>query len=842
MISPISASSSSTSLSLSDRNRALPSLPSPSPSASSSSSGSSSRVSLVTADDENITITANRMSRLSLKGKQKSQEDLRLLAVSTHITELTYSISDIEARIFEIQELRHKSQAGDASSTSRVIDQSLAQLDERLQFVEDGVAAVAEAIGPAVEALKASPDGANGEEEMLLRKHAAMLAEWDAVQRESQTLREELREDKWLTVFRTVTEQADGMMTSLEKAVNRCQDFIDRVRRYGHDDGLSRSSSSVASISSDSVPSLEQFTALQEAYEAKKKHYMPATTKVLSIIDKGVQERVTKNGECLRRHAECTQRWQHIRGRITRTDKDMESIRKYFLSEDITPSESAGSSLSVTTNQTKSTFLTTSPPNGSQSGKSKTGSTISRATSPFRKLARKMKKGSKSPAPSVPTTPAIPKLDTLMLPTAPSSEPTRMLRHRSSLFNLLSKESSPLTPDRPGHKHSQSLTPDSSPLRVSDLNSSINQTLKINRPKWNSSTRVQDDETRNSTVKSRRMSNAGSYGFPDDQSPLASVTSTPYKRSVSRSSMASSRPWSPVTSSNSTAQSSNNQPLASLYRPPSRAQTPGLSAVSPRQRARTPSHIPRPSLTGGSHFRSISGSISPSHSGSSNWDDEGNSSLLQRALSPTGRQTPSGHPPRPPSRSMIPVPVPNVQVQGASRPSSVMSNYRPESSMSFRGSAMRAQTPEALRTTPRPSAVTPRLPPSSFHSGPRTPVRPPSRSGASTPSLDGKPVHIYVPANPRDPLDAEVAAVANHMAHGLLIERLDPPLRGAPREGEELRAQYAFSNALARKVVNCKLTTMARPGRDYTTRKVMCRVGGGWQDLPVYIMNRQAGI
>lgn len=166
--------------------------------------------------------------------------------------------------------------------------------------------------------------------------------------------------------------------------------------------------------------------------------------------------------------------------------------------------------------------------------------------------------------------------------------------------------------------------------------------------------------------------------------------------------------------------------------------------------------------------------------------------------------------------------------------------------MSFRGSGMHTQTPDTHRTTPRPSGATPRLPPSSFKdsSSPRTPVRPPSRSGAATPSMDGKPVHVYIPTNPRDPLDAEVAAVANHMAHGLLIERLDPPLRGAPREGEELRAQYAFSNALGRKVVNCKLTTMTRPGRDQatTTRKVMCRVGGGWQDLPVYIMNRQAGI
>ena len=61
------------------------------------------------------------------------------------------------------------------------------------------------------------------EEEAILRKHAALASDWDALQKEIQVLREELKEDKWLTVFRTVTDQADGMMSSLEKAVNRCQ-------------------------------------------------------------------------------------------------------------------------------------------------------------------------------------------------------------------------------------------------------------------------------------------------------------------------------------------------------------------------------------------------------------------------------------------------------------------------------------------------------------------------------------------------------------------------------------------------------------------------------------------
>lgn len=91
-------------------------------------------------------------------------------------------------------------------------------------------------------------------------------------------------------------------------------------------------------------------------------------------------------------------------------------------------------------------------------------------------------------------------------------------------------------------------------------------------------------------------------------------------------------------------------------------------------------------------------------------------------------------------------------------------------------------------------------------------------------------MHEYVPGNLKDPLDVEVAVVVNSIAHGLLVERIDPPLRKIPREGEEIKAQYAFSNALSRKIVACRLTTLTRPGKtagDTTTKKVMCRVGGG---------------
>ena len=66
---------------------------------------------------------------------------------------------------------------------------------------------------------------------------------------------------------------------------------------------------------------------------------MPATSKVLSIIDKGVRDRVTKNGETLRRHAESAQRWKNLRDRISRTDAEMESVRRLLLNSDSAPSE-----------------------------------------------------------------------------------------------------------------------------------------------------------------------------------------------------------------------------------------------------------------------------------------------------------------------------------------------------------------------------------------------------------------------------------------------------------------------------------------------------------------------
>lgn len=136
-----------------------------------------------------------------------------------------YCSPDIE--FSEIQELRHKSQSSnDSAGTTGIIDQSLMNLNERLESVGKGLKTVNGLIEPLMQSSPTPTPSQNGESSetaAILRKHAALLTEWEGVQDESDVLREELKEDKWLTVFRTVTDQADGMMSSLEKAVNRCQ-------------------------------------------------------------------------------------------------------------------------------------------------------------------------------------------------------------------------------------------------------------------------------------------------------------------------------------------------------------------------------------------------------------------------------------------------------------------------------------------------------------------------------------------------------------------------------------------------------------------------------------------
>ncbi|KAI6114875.1 hypothetical protein EDD16DRAFT_1597438 [Pisolithus croceorrhizus] len=683
------------------------------------SSASSSSVSIsLTAETKNVTITASRSLAPKQNGKRKSQEDIRLLAILTHITELSYSLSDIQT---QIQELRHKPQSDggvDATVTAE-IDNALMSMTDRLEAIDRGLKTVNESIAP-YQPVGGGQLGETSELTVVLRKHAALLREWDAVQQETEELQQELKEDKWITVFRTVTEQADGMMASLEKAVNKCQDFIRQVYKRG---GESASRLSCSSLRSEKSPiSLETFHTLLGSFNAKKEHYVPATTKVLAIMDNGVRNRVTKNGEALRRHTEAAKRWRLLQERMDRTEREMENVRKILVSADQALSE-AGSSSGNTANG----YLAT-PPSGSLKGRTTERSSLSRSMSPLKKLAKRLTGSMKSPA------------------TPPDSLPVS----RASSQSLQSQ--TPLEPRKRLFAAAFISRPD-----ALDANVTIKQ--KSAKQPWNASTKVESEA-------------------------LATVKPTPSKRPTAKSLQLERLVATvvTVTSSISTAPSNPSiPPLPIPYRPPSRAQTPGLG-TTPRPRPRTPSGIPVPALS--QHGRSVSAR----HPGADDDTEEAELTLMQRAFSPALTQstsspgtrsalrsgTPSGSrvpPPRPPSRSRIPLP--SVHVFGVSA--------SPLDASRITGLSFRAQTPESTLKT-RAQQV--RLPPSSYRdtSSTRTPSRPGSRAGAHTPNLDSH------------------------------------------QQGKLLHAALRLSR-----------DQVVETSGETTTKKVMCRVGA-------YMLNRQAGL
>ena len=121
---------------------------------------------------------------------------------------------------------------------------------------------------------------------------------WMVLERDAQGLRQELGEDRWVLVFRNAGRQAQKLCESVERSIGKLQEAIDVGMQHGNPPLLAKK---------------------VEAYEAKKSHYGPAIRKVLGIIEKGVTDRQTVNGEILRVHSETKSRWQDI-------EKDMKNI------------------------------------------------------------------------------------------------------------------------------------------------------------------------------------------------------------------------------------------------------------------------------------------------------------------------------------------------------------------------------------------------------------------------------------------------------------------------------------------------------------------------------------
>ena len=139
----------------------------------------------------------------------------------------------------------------------------------------------------------------------LESRRKSLEKKWSALEGDAQGLRQELGEDRWVLVFRNAGRQAQKLCESVERSISKLQESIDIGTQHSNPPILAKK---------------------VEAYEAKKSHYGPAIKKVLAIIEKGVTDRQTVNGEILRVHVDTKTRWQNIETDMKNMDLALDDL------------------------------------------------------------------------------------------------------------------------------------------------------------------------------------------------------------------------------------------------------------------------------------------------------------------------------------------------------------------------------------------------------------------------------------------------------------------------------------------------------------------------------------
>lgn len=140
----------------------------------------------------------------------------------------------------------------------------------------------------------------------LEMRRSGLDASYKKLEKDAESLRKELGEDRWVIVFRGAGRQAEKMLESIERSMAKLKEAVD------------------SGMQLTNVPMLAKKL---ESYDAKKTHYGPAVERVLSIIDKGVRDRLTVNGEILRLDTELQARYTSLKEQIKEMDAIVEEIQ-----------------------------------------------------------------------------------------------------------------------------------------------------------------------------------------------------------------------------------------------------------------------------------------------------------------------------------------------------------------------------------------------------------------------------------------------------------------------------------------------------------------------------------
>lgn len=336
--------------------------------------------------------------------------------------------------------------------------------------------------------------------EELENRSEGLETGWKKLERDAESLRQELAEDRWVLLFRNAGRQAQKMCESVEHSLSKLQQAIDTGAQHCNPPVLAKK---------------------VEHYENKKLHYGAAIQRVVSIIDKALQHRLTVNGEVLRLRSVMQARWTKLEAEMKDMDLALEDLN-------LSKSQQLRDSVSSMVSNDRSTF-------GSVDQTPASSPASSVAVGPSRGIKHQ---------PSIPGLDAASRRSSVM--SSVTSRPSNEKRYSSLPIGSTGTSQLPRKASTPRSMALNGTPPNSSPTTSyysatptrGGQTPRTGMTLSDGRPRWNSSSRVEYIEFK--PLSPTTPSNNRRSSLPQ-RSPLSSSThsSIPLPSPLSRESFSS---------------------------------------------------------------------------------------------------------------------------------------------------------------------------------------------------------------------------------------------------------------------------------------------------------------
>jgi hypothetical protein len=142
--------------------------------------------------------------------------------------------------------------------------------------------------------------------EELKDRQTSLERTYSSLQNDAESLRMEIGEDKWVLIFRSAARKNQKMYESVERIVIKLKSAVEAGLHLNNPATMGK---------------------LIESYDSKKVHYGRAIEQVLFIIENGVKDRSTVNGEILRLHSDMRTKWNSLKDQMAELDLILEEIQ-----------------------------------------------------------------------------------------------------------------------------------------------------------------------------------------------------------------------------------------------------------------------------------------------------------------------------------------------------------------------------------------------------------------------------------------------------------------------------------------------------------------------------------